>query len=152
MPPQNPFDALPTGSSDPAAPSSARVYSPAQVLGATFFGGVLAGCFLIGLNHNNHGQATRALWTVLAGFAGSAVLLGIGFMLPENFPGMGIPIGSMFGMRGYAISLQAAGYGRDVRDAPSGHFGVVAAVSFTCFIFMMLMVVVVVIGAGLLDP
>ncbi|GDX78732.1 hypothetical protein LBMAG42_05430 [Deltaproteobacteria bacterium] len=144
---QNPFDALPTGTSDPAAPTGARVYSPAQVLGATFFGGVLAGSILIGLNHRSHGQSERAMWTVAAGVAGTAVLLGIGMMLPENFPSMGIPIGSMFAMRGYAQTLQAAGYGRDVREAPSGPLGVVVAVGIGCFVLMMIAVVALVLAA-----
>lgn len=150
---QNPFDALPTGASFGTRPSDDSppqpVYSPAQVTGATFFGGVMAGSILIGLNHRNHGHSERALWTVLGGLAASMVLIGIGVVLPDNVPGMGIPIASTFAMRGYAQSLLAVGYGRDVREAPSGPLGVVVGVVFVGLLVTLIVAVTEAFGAAL---
>lgn len=147
MPPQNPFDALPTGASYGTNPPPERVYSPGQIAVVTFLGGVLAGSILIGLNHHQHARSERGWWTVLAGLGATVVLMAIGFMLPENFPGIGIPIAFAFGMRAYATQLQPGGYGRDVRDAPSGRLAVVVGVGLGCLLLTGIVAVAAVILA-----
>lgn len=90
------------------APLSEPLYTPNQVALATFLGTPLGGFVLMALNERRLGRTSVAVKTILLGVLATAVLLGLSFMLPDNFPSFPIPLASVVGMRAIAQSRHGA--------------------------------------------
>lgn len=67
-------------------PLTTALYSPGHVALATFLGTPLAGAAVLALNEERLGRRNAALVTILLGAIGTAVILGIAFVLPDNIP------------------------------------------------------------------
>ena len=69
------------------------VYSPNQVAAGTFFGGPLAGGYLLWANFKALGRAKQADMTIVITVAVVAAVLAIGFFLDKKLHGLGFGIG-----------------------------------------------------------
>lgn len=98
----------------PAAPLATRLYTPGHVSLATFLGTPLAGSVIMAMNENRLGRKGTAVKTVLAGIAGTIVLLIISFALPDNFPAFPINIVTLLLMGWIARSRQGATVARHI--------------------------------------
>src|SRR5262249_29178774 len=96
----------PGGATLPGA--AIALYSANQVALATFFGTLLGGGVLLAINERRLGRAPAALWSIVLGALGSLALLGIAFVLPDNFPSPPLGIGSIVAMRAVAQQRQQA--------------------------------------------
>lgn len=81
------------------APLSAALYTPNQVALATFLGTPLGGAAVMAINEHRLGRKSGVVKTMLLGLVGTIALLGIGFVLPDNFPSFPIAIGNIMAMR-----------------------------------------------------
>ncbi|HEX2689673.1 MAG TPA: hypothetical protein VHN14_23810 [Kofleriaceae bacterium] len=94
------------------------MYSAGQVCLATFIGGPLGGGWLMALNYKRLGQPGKARVAVGLNVLAIVALTAIGFATP-GWSMSGLAIGSIFGMRALAKSLQGAAYDRHVQAGGS---------------------------------
>ena len=154
--PPSPFDRGFSPYAPPASPAPAggvglplpgaqvALVSPGHVALATFFGTPLGGSILMAINERRLGRPQVAWATAGLGALGAAVLIGIGFALPDGFPAAPLNIGALFGMRLLAQKRQAA-----VVDAHVAAGGKVASawaafgISLLCMLAVMVPVLVI---------
>lgn len=96
-PPQDPFTAGTTSSFAGATLPGAHVtlYKPGQIALATFLGSALGGGILFAMNESRLGRKRAARNAILVSLLATAVVLGIAFALPANFPAMPLGIVTM---------------------------------------------------------
>jgi hypothetical protein len=93
-----------------------RLYSEWQIGLATWLGSPAAGCLLLARNFEVLEKGRAAWQSLAAGVAATALLLGIIYVLPENFPGgRGFALVSGFGMHQIAQQLQGAAIDEHLR-------------------------------------
>lgn len=83
-----------------------RYYTPGQVALACFLGSPLAGCWLMSRTYRAAGEKKKETAAIICGFVGTAVLIGIGELLPENFPNAPLPLATTVGLFHCAKHLQ----------------------------------------------
>lgn len=117
-------DPDPSGPLDDA-PASAllvhKMYSPKQVLGATFFGSVLAGAWLMAKNYTAMGQDDKFGVTLAGGVGALVMVLGLSWIVPEELPGMTISLPVAFGAFAMAKSLQGDAFERHQMEGGQKH-------------------------------
>jgi hypothetical protein len=90
--------------------TSVRLYSPTLITVATLLGAPVAGCILLAHNFRVLGRHSAARQWLVGGSVGTAVLLVVGYFLPDNFPNMVLPISYTMGMHQAVKQLQGAEY------------------------------------------
>ena len=103
-----PQDLVPPSSIEPEKPL--RLYSTRQVQGAAFFGGPIAGGWLLALNFGRTQNPKAALNAMLAAVVVSAPLMALMLFLPSDFPGITIILPALTAIlfqAGYRISFAA---------------------------------------------
>ena len=122
-----------------------RLYAPSQVAVASLLGSPVAGAFLLGLNERSLGRPRRALWAAGGGLVGTAVLVGVGALLPAA-AARGLGIGSIVAMH------RIAAMARDARDGHGsenpGSWWIVAALGAACFVAIVGAAVALSLAAG----
>jgi hypothetical protein len=114
-PPPGGYGPPPQGSAPPPVyappgdgqPAPYALYSPNQIGVATFFGSPFAGTVLLYLNYKRRGLAGQARTALGLGALGTAVLVALGFLLPDHL-GNSLPLGALFALRQIARSDQPA--------------------------------------------
>lgn len=91
-----------------------KLYSPGQVAGATFFGGPIAGAWLMATNFQNLGAPSARRTALVWGWLGTIALCVLVFFLPERFPNAAIPISCTLGLYQFAKKLQGEAFGNHV--------------------------------------
>ena len=89
----------------PSSPPTYTLYDAKAVALATFFGSTLAGGLLMALNETRLGEKGKAAGTATLAFFGTALLIGIEWMLPQALT-LPIAIGLVFAMKAIAQSTQ----------------------------------------------
>jgi hypothetical protein len=82
------------------------LYQPNQIGLATFVGTALGGGILLAINEARLGRKSAAWKAVLLSALATAALLGIAFLLPENFPAFPLAIAPLLVMRAIAVKRQ----------------------------------------------
>ncbi len=106
--------------SDPYHPPSAelldanarshKLYSPTQIVVATFFGALIAGSWMFAENCRHLGQSDkRRLWLML-GAVGTLIMLALAIALPEDTPNMLLPVCSAMLMNQMVGQFQKAAF------------------------------------------
>jgi hypothetical protein len=85
-----------------------RLYSAGQIALATALGTPVAGCLLLARNYEVLEKGRAAWQSLVAGIASTILLIALGFVLPENFPGRGGAIGVCIAMHQIAKHSQGA--------------------------------------------
>jgi len=100
-PPKTRVSDLAPGDGRPVA-SEVPLYSPNQIAVATFLASALAGAWLMAANFRATGQPhkTRNSWWI--GLAVTLATFAVGFVLPDKFPNVVLPLGVAFGIRALA--------------------------------------------------
>ncbi len=94
-----PREPVPTHGGATLPGAAVALFTANQVGLATFLGTALGGGILIAVNESRIGRK-QAAWTVLIlSTLASAAMLGIAFILPENFPAFPLSIAPVFVMR-----------------------------------------------------
>jgi hypothetical protein len=94
---------------DGALPGPAvALYTPNQVALAAFLGTALGGAIVLALNERRLGRQQAALVSVLLGLLATAVIVGLAFLLPKNFPGAPLGLLPLIALRGIAAQRQRA--------------------------------------------
>ena len=83
-----------------------KLFSAGQITLATFLGAPLAGCLLLVKNFRALGKGGAAWQPLVVGIASTTLLIILGFILPEKFPGAGLAAGGCFGIYYYAKQVQ----------------------------------------------
>jgi hypothetical protein len=83
-----------------------RLHSPHQVMGASWLGTPIAGCWLLAANYRALHQPQTAQTTLLVGALVTSALLGLAFVLPDWFPNSVLPIAYSVAMLRVAKRLQ----------------------------------------------
>ena len=78
------------------------LYSVGQITLATFLGAPLAGGWLIARNYKALGQPEKAGMNLFWSIVGTLVLIGLAFVLPDNFPNIGISVVSVIAVKSWA--------------------------------------------------
>jgi hypothetical protein len=116
--PQSPYappGAWSSQSSYPPAPlpavagpnASTVLYTPNQMLLATFLGAPLAGSVLLAINEQRLGRPKGVIAALAFGFGLTALVIGLAFVLPDNFPGLPLSLLGMGAVRALAQVKQA---------------------------------------------
>jgi hypothetical protein len=79
--------------------------TPGQISLATFLGTPIAGMYLLSVNRRRMGNASLATTTLLGGIGATALMIGIGVLLPESV-GRALPIGVTIAAGQYARTEQ----------------------------------------------
>jgi hypothetical protein len=91
-----------------AGPNAGTVlYTPNQILLATFLGAPLAGSILMAINEQRLGRPRGVITAVAIGIGFTMVVLGLAFVLPDNFPGLPLSLLGMGALRGVVQMKQA---------------------------------------------
>jgi hypothetical protein len=100
--------APPAFHAQPGALPGAQVvlYSPTHVAIAAFFGTALGGAVVLAINERRLGRPQAATLAVILGVLASAALLGIGFLLPDNFPSAPLGLLPLIALRTIAQQRQ----------------------------------------------
>lgn len=158
---QNPSPYAPPGAwtptssySPPAAPSVAPgpnattvLYTPNQMLLATFLGAPLAGSVLLAINEQRLGRPKGVLAALAFGFGMTAVVLGLAFALPDSLPGLPVSLLGMAAIRGVAQMKQADAIAKHLQWGGRKGSGWVAAGIGTLGAVVVLAVALVVVVA-----
>ncbi len=107
---ENPYSP-PTAESDLASASaftSPKLYSATHVGWATFLGSAMAGSILMALNYYRMGRAGKGHLSLVMGAVCTIALMAFSFSLPDDFPGLSLPLSLTVTFLGYvtAKSLQ----------------------------------------------
>lgn len=156
-PPQSPY--APPGawtshdSFPPAAPpisagpnASTVLYTPNQMMLASFLGAPLAGAILLAINEQRLGRPKGVLAALAFGFGLTVLVLGLAFALPDNFPGLPISLAGMGAIRAIAHVKQAEQITRHLQWGGRKGSGWVAA---GIGLLSALLVVVIAVGAAI---
>lgn len=100
-PPKTPVSDVAAGDGRPSAPD-APLYTPNQVATATFLASAIAGGWLMAANFRAIGQPFKARNSVWIGIGVTLATIALGFLLPDRFPNVVLPIGVAFGIRALA--------------------------------------------------
>ena len=75
-------------------PALARIFTPPQIAVATLIGSPLPGFYLLSKNYAAAGEKKNAQFMLIVGFIVTALLIGIGFSLPEHSSHSFLPLAS----------------------------------------------------------
>lgn len=138
-----PQELVPPASIEPEKPL--RLYSFAQVGGAAFFGGPIAGGWLLALNFARTRNPKAALNAMLAAVVVSAPLVAFVTYLPSDFPGikMVLPfLTAILFQAGYRISFAAIYSDRVDSGASKASFWKAAGVTLAAFPVSVILLIV----------
>jgi hypothetical protein len=124
-----------------------RVYSPNQVLGATFLGSPIASAWLMAENFVAFGNTSAARKAWLWGVVATAAILGLSTLVPDGVPTSPVAIAYAFVAKHLAEKYQA----RDIATVLTGggsHYSSWRAAGLG--LLSLLVVLIVVVGAMLL--
>ena len=119
-----------------------RVYSPNQVLGATFLGSPIASAWLMSENFVAFRNPNAARRTWLYGILATAALLGVSTLIPDGVPTSPIAIAYAFVAKHLVVKYQA----RDIATVLTGggsHYSSWRAAGLGLLSLLALMIVVV---------
>jgi len=114
-----------------------------------FLGSPIAGCILLASNFAVFGEPERGRQAIVWGLLATVAVLGIAFLLPENFPNSALPIGYTVALHQIAKRVQGDRF-NDYIDAGGvkySHWRVLG-VGFICFVVLL----AVLFGAVLVLP
>ena len=122
---ENPYEA-PRGSTFDAIGAASiappyKLYQVNQIGIAAFIGAPIAGCWFMAKNFTRLGDSARGIWWLIGGTIATAIAIGIGFVLPENFPSQFIAIGYLVALIQLAKSTQGEALAK--HKAAGGEFG-----------------------------
>jgi hypothetical protein len=100
-PPKAPVSDVTTGDGRPVA-SEVPLYSPNQVGVAAFLASAFAGAWLMAANFRALGQPVKARNALWAGLGATILTIALGFILPDKFPNVVLPLGVTFAIRAMA--------------------------------------------------
>jgi hypothetical protein len=83
-----------------------RLYSAQQVAVATFIGGPIAGCLLLGSNYGALGKPSQRLQVIVMGAVATAGVLALALVLPKNFPNSIVPVAYTIALRSFAKTVE----------------------------------------------
>lgn len=87
--------------------ASTVLYTPGQIMLATFLGAPLAGAVLLAVNEQRLGRPKGVLWALALGFALTILVVGVAVALPDNVPGLPLSLLGMGALRAVAHMKQA---------------------------------------------
>jgi len=114
-----------------------KLYSPNQIALASFLGSPVAAGWLFASNYRLLGQPGKAVSSWLWGLVGTAVLVTIGFLLPDKFPRQIIPLGVSLGILQTAKQLLGGVYEAHLAaGGRSRSWWVAVGVGLLCFVLV----------------
>ena len=121
----------------PTQLSDGKLFSTGQITLATFLGAPLAGCLLLARNQQVLGKGAAAWQPLVVGGITTTLLFIIALLLPENVPGVGLPIGSCIGMYYYAKQWQGGAIETHLKaGARQGSWAAVVALGIGCSVVL----------------
>lgn len=97
-------------------PTAATVlYTPNQILLAAFLGAPIAGSILMAINEQRLGRPKGVLSALAIGVALTALVVGLAFALPDDFPGLPLGLLGMGSIRAVVQLKQAEAVARHVQ-------------------------------------
>lgn len=99
----------------PGPKAGTVLYTPNQMVLATFLGAPLAGSILLAINEQRLGRPRGVLAALAVGFGLTALVVGLAFALPDNFPGLPLTLLGMGALRGIAQTKQAGEISRHLQ-------------------------------------
>ena len=91
-----------------AGPNADTVlYTPNQLVLATFLGAPIAGSILMAINEQRLGRPKGVLSALSVGIGMTILIVGLAFVLPDNFPGLPLALAGMGAIRAFAHVKQA---------------------------------------------
>jgi len=87
-----------------------RFYSARQVWIASFIGGPMAGCLLLGSNYAALGRASARVRAIVVGVVATVVLFALVLVLPKNFPHSAVPMAYSGALYGFAKTTEGAAH------------------------------------------
>ena len=127
-----------------SSPAQRWLYTPQQVSVASFIGGPLAGCILIGSNQAARGEPRARSWTILLGVVATIVVLGVGFALPEHFPNSVLPIAYTGALYGVAQAIEQR-HPNQLSSANRQPYWKVIGIGFACLVVLVVPIVIYVL-------
>jgi hypothetical protein len=137
----------PKAETAPAA-TAEKLYSPRQVAVATFLGSPIAGCCLLGSNYAVLGRPGARVQALLVGVVASAVVIGLAFILPKNFPNTVLPIAYTYGVYGFAEQFQRKTHEARFAAAGQPSYWKVVGIGVASLILILGLIVVAAIVTG----
>ncbi len=98
-----------------------RLFSPREIVGATFLGTPLAGCLLLAANFKVLGKSDGQRSALLAGVITTVALIGLVFVLPENIPDIVIPLVYTIVMQRVVAKTQDEAYKAHIAGGGAKH-------------------------------
>jgi len=141
--------ALPANAGDAApAPRTAALYTPGNVMLATFLGTPLGGSIVLALNESRLGRKDAAVFSIIGGLLGTTALLALSFVLPDNLPvGHFIGLGSLIALgsiarrrQGQLVSRHLAGGGKKGSGWAAAGIGLLSLVAVLVPLVAILMI------------
>jgi hypothetical protein len=118
--------------------SGSKLFSVEQITLATFLGAPIAGCLLLAQNYRALGKGDAAWQSLVAGIVSTILLFIIVFLLPENFLGMGLAVGSCIGMRQVVKQLQGGAIDNHLKGGGrNGSWAVTTVVGLGCSVIVL---------------
>lgn len=117
----------PASATLPGPHAGTVLYTPNQILLASFLGAPIAGVILMAVNEQRLGRPKGVLTSLAIGVALTAVVLGLAFVLPDNFPGLPLSLLGMGAIRALVQMKQADAVARHLQWGGRKGSGWVAA-------------------------
>ena len=130
-------------------PQDIKLFSKAQVSLATFLGAPIAGALLMRLNYKALGHAKAAQQSLTVGIVGTAILLVVAFLLPEDFPTFILPLAALFAVQHWYRKTQEETFKTHVANGGrKGSWGTTMGLS----LLLMVVIFTVIFGVVMLLP
>jgi hypothetical protein len=129
------------------------LYSVNQITGATILGSPMAGAVLLGSNFRALGKPRARTAALVWGAVATAVLVGLGALLPERMPSSFLPIIFTLGLRTVAQQLQGAVLAAHAKAAgPRQSNWRVAGIALACFAALGVVATAIVVAYARIHP
>lgn len=131
-----------------AGPNAATVlYTPNQLVLATFLGAPIAGSILMAVNEQRLGRPKGVITSLAIGVALTAVVVGLAAILPDNFPGLPLGLLGMGAIRGVAQMKQAEAVARHLQwGGRKGSSWAAAGIGLLGAVILLVVVVLAALG------
>jgi hypothetical protein len=119
-------------------PPGTRLYVPGQTFAAALLGGPLAAAWLFRENYRAFGKDRSATQSIWIGVGATVALAALGFVLPERFPGLVLPIAYSLAIRYYAKQIFGQSIDRHVAGGGlRGSWWTVLGIALACVLAML---------------
>ena len=105
----------PAISTAPGPHAGTVLYTPNQILLAAFLGAPIAGAILMAINEQRLGRPKGVLSSLAIGLVMTAIVIGLAFVLPDNFPGLPLSLLGMGAIRALVQMKQADAVARHLQ-------------------------------------